>query len=171
MLPAWPSARTAGGSSREAVTRREVWDAATGQETLTLKGHGGGICGVAFSPDGRRIVAASGEVVDKPGSSRFGTRRRARKRSRSRDTPAMFPAWPSAPTAGGSSRRRGQFGKLTELKVWDAATGEETLTLKGHTASVDSVAFSPDGRRIVSRQLGQHAEDMGRRDGPGNAHA
>jgi WD40 repeat protein len=32
------------------------------------------------------------------------------------------------------------------VKVWDAATGQETLTLEG----ASSVAFSPDGRRIVS---------------------
>ena len=36
------------------------------------------------------------------------------------------------------------------LKVWDATTGQETLTLKGHTDGVRSVAFSPDGKRIVS---------------------
>ena len=36
------------------------------------------------------------------------------------------------------------------VKVWDAATGQETLTLKGHTGAVTSVAFSPDGKRIVS---------------------
>ena len=36
------------------------------------------------------------------------------------------------------------------VKVWDAATGKEMLTLKGHTIAVASVAFSPDGRRIVS---------------------
>ena len=34
--------------------------------------------------------------------------------------------------------------------MWDAETGKETLTLKGHTSSVYSVAFSPDGRRIVT---------------------
>ena len=28
--------------------------------------------------------------------------------------------------------------------------GQETLTLKGHTGVVRSVAFSPDGKRIVS---------------------
>ena len=28
--------------------------------------------------------------------------------------------------------------------------GQETLTLKGHSQSVTSVSFSPDGKRIVS---------------------
>ena len=38
------------------------------------------------------------------------------------------------------------------MKVWDAANGREvvTLTLKGHTGSVKSVAFSTDGKRLVS---------------------
>ncbi len=36
------------------------------------------------------------------------------------------------------------------MKVWDAWTGQETLTLKGHTGPVTSVAFSPDGQRIAS---------------------
>jgi WD40 repeat protein len=36
------------------------------------------------------------------------------------------------------------------VRVWDGATGHETLTLRGHTAVVSSVAVSPDGKRIVS---------------------
>jgi WD40 repeat protein len=36
------------------------------------------------------------------------------------------------------------------LKLWDAQTGQEILTLKGHSDRVWSVAFSPDGKRIVS---------------------
>ena len=36
------------------------------------------------------------------------------------------------------------------LKVWDAQTGQETFTLKGHSDIVSSVSFSPDGKRIVS---------------------
>ena len=34
------------------------------------------------------------------------------------------------------------------LKVWDAQTGRETLTLNGD--QVQGVSFSPDGKRIVS---------------------
>ena len=32
------------------------------------------------------------------------------------------------------------------MKVWDAETGQEILTLKGHVEAVRAVAFSHDGR-------------------------
>jgi DNA-binding SARP family transcriptional activator len=34
--------------------------------------------------------------------------------------------------------------------VWDASTGEELLTLSGHSGRVASVAFSPDGSRLAT---------------------
>jgi hypothetical protein len=36
------------------------------------------------------------------------------------------------------------------VRVWDALTGEEKHVLNGHTDSVNSVAFSSDGSRVVS---------------------
>jgi WD40 repeat protein len=36
------------------------------------------------------------------------------------------------------------------VRVWDADSGTELRTLKGHTSLVQSVGFSPDGTRIVS---------------------
>jgi WD40 repeat protein len=36
------------------------------------------------------------------------------------------------------------------VRVWDAVTGKESCTLEGHKAGVGSVAFSHDGKRIVS---------------------
>ena len=36
------------------------------------------------------------------------------------------------------------------LKLWDAATGPELATLKGHTALVNCACFSPDGKRLAS---------------------
>src|SRR5262249_44742112 len=36
------------------------------------------------------------------------------------------------------------------VRVWDAATGQELLSLKGHRTEVFRVAYSPDGRRLAS---------------------
>jgi WD40 repeat protein len=37
-----------------------------------------------------------------------------------------------------------------EVKVWDAASGRQLVTLRGHTGPVYCVAFSPDGKRLVT---------------------
>ena len=36
------------------------------------------------------------------------------------------------------------------MKVWDAQSGQELLTLDGHISGVNGVAFSPDGHRLAS---------------------
>ena len=36
------------------------------------------------------------------------------------------------------------------MKIWNAATGDVEQTLAGHSSFVWSVAFSPDGSKIVS---------------------
>jgi WD40 repeat protein/tRNA A-37 threonylcarbamoyl transferase component Bud32 len=39
------------------------------------------------------------------------------------------------------------------VRVWDAATGQETLVFFGHKDVLTSIAFSPDGKHIVSASL------------------
>jgi eukaryotic-like serine/threonine-protein kinase len=36
------------------------------------------------------------------------------------------------------------------VKLWDRVTGQERLTLRGHTASILLVAFSPESRTLVT---------------------
>ena len=39
------------------------------------------------------------------------------------------------------------------MKIWDAVSGQLSRTFAGHTSRVMSVAFTPDGKRIVSGGL------------------
>jgi WD40 repeat protein len=43
------------------------------------------------------------------------------------------------------------YGSVT---VWETASGEPALTLRGDPAGVDSLAFSPDGRRLATGSSG-----------------
>ena len=37
-------------------------------------------------------------------------------------------------------------------RIWDAESGEELVTLSGHTGRVYSAVYSPDGRLCAHRQ-------------------
>jgi WD40 repeat protein len=52
--------RLASGSDDQTV---KLWDAETGQETLTIKGHTGRVTDLKFSPDGKRLAASSDQTV------------------------------------------------------------------------------------------------------------
>ena len=53
------------------------------------------------------------------------------------------------------------------VRIWDTATGTARGTLKGHSSSVNAVAFSPDGQLLAScsndRRL--HGQALGRKNG------
>ena len=110
-----------------------VWDAETGQELYSLKGHASQVTSVAFSPDGSRLASASRDGTVKVWDATTSQEARA---------------VPGGILSPDGKHLAGTVGN--EVKVWDTQTGRETLTLTGHTGRVQSVAFSPDGRRLVS---------------------
>ena len=36
------------------------------------------------------------------------------------------------------------------VRLWDIATGQNTITLTGHTGAVSAIAYAPDGRTIAT---------------------
>ena len=51
----------------------KIWDAKTGQELFTLTDHDGSVNSAACSPDGQRIVTASGDNTAKVWETQTGT--------------------------------------------------------------------------------------------------
>jgi WD40 repeat protein len=49
-----------------------------------------------------------------------------------------------------ATRRLASASYDSAVKAWDTTSGQEVLTLNGHTVPVVSVAFSADGRRLAS---------------------
>ena len=96
-------------------------------------------------------VVQPGRVADRHRESRqdgegLGREDVVPRSSPSRGTPVPSRRRRSARTARGSSPASDD----KTAKVWDATSGAEVLTLKGHTGCVRSASFSPDGSRVVT---------------------
>lgn len=119
-----------------------VWDANTGQVTLTLKGHWHAVTSASFSPNGRRILTGSWDNTAKVWDAGTGKVMLTLKGNISGGiNSAMF-------SPDGRRILTASYDKTT--RVWDANTGKVMLTLKGHTDSVVSAVFAPDGKKIVT---------------------
>jgi eukaryotic-like serine/threonine-protein kinase len=134
----------------------QVWEPAAGKEVRSLRpapAFGSSYLAlgvVAFSPDGKRLAAASSNALD--------IHQRAEVVVWDADTGEVLTrmAGHSAPVSGLSFTPDGQRlasaswdinrGAVGEVKLWDVATGTEILTLRGHVA----VDFSPDGRFLAA---------------------
>ena len=79
-------------------------------------------------------------------SSRSGTRRRGNSRSTSRATRNQCRAVAFSP----DGKRIAAAGFDGTLRILDAATGREMLTIFAHNSPVTGVTFSPDGYRLAS---------------------
>ncbi|MCG7852084.1 MAG: DUF4062 domain-containing protein [Methanosarcinaceae archaeon] len=112
---------------------------AGGALTRTMEGKYGPIVAVALTPDGRRAVSSSGEVLSvwdiESGVEQFTFKSNEGILS-------------VAVTSDGCRALSGHMDKT--IKVWDIETGVEIDTLKGHSDWVNSVAVTPDGRLAVS---------------------
>jgi WD40 repeat protein len=144
--------RLASGTGDQHQGEVKVWDAATGQETLTLKGDTGGVTDVAFSPDGKLLAGATwGSVMVWDAATGQETLTLNRQFSRIlSDEEGMCSNNSVAFSPDGKRLASGSYDG--SIKVWDAQTGRETLTLKergGARQFGKSVAFSPDGRRLA----------------------
>jgi hypothetical protein len=121
----------------------KVWDARSGKELLSLKGHTEDVTSVAISPDGKHIVSGSWDSTVKVWDARSGKDLLTLKGHTGLVTSVAISPDGTRIVSGS------QDGTV---KMWDARSGNDLLSLKGHSNRVSSVAISPDSTRIFAQE-------------------
>jgi WD40 repeat protein/tRNA A-37 threonylcarbamoyl transferase component Bud32 len=143
---------------------RAIWDASTGAMVSLARAHGHEV--EASSPDGTRLVTSTDGIHPAASvltvwdatvleeSLPLTTRTGAQIQS---FFVTFSPDGKQVATGGEGMRivkiqgekAAEEIGK-GELRIWDAATGQELRTLKGHKERVSQAQFSPTGKLLVS---------------------
>ena len=64
--------------------------------------------------------------------------------------PSTMNADDKGPSAGTPDSKRNAVGDDKAIRIFDAATGKEVIRIAAHTGKVTALAFSPDGKLLVS---------------------
>jgi WD40 repeat protein len=122
------------------------WRQQTQLHLRTLLGHRGRVQGLAFSPDGRRLVSGSEDQTAVVWDLSTGHKR------------VTFTGHISQPQSPGitsiawspNGRQIVSVGGEGVARVWSPADGRELFVLRGHQARSAPIAFSPNGDRILT---------------------
>jgi WD40 repeat protein len=123
-----------------------IWDATTGRKLQDLAGHTADVFHIEFSSDGSRMATVSPDGTAKVWDAFTGKELLTLDQG-SDAVPYWVAFHPNGSRIAVANTRGSNEGWVS---VWDVMTGEMLFTLPDQNAFVNSVAFSPDGTRMIT---------------------
>ncbi len=123
----------------------KLWDPARAKELRTLEEHTACVSTLAFDGSGRRLVSGSHDRLVKTWDPSAGTCLLTLNEAAPNWGEGMFAI---AVSADGTRIAAGGQGR--SVRVWNATNGDLVWQAEGHTDRINSLAFDPRGRWLVS---------------------
>jgi WD40 repeat protein len=137
-----------------------IWDGNSYAQLRVLRGHEDSIASVAFSPDSQRIVSTSSDKTVRVWDAENGTQLLAFYGHKDDVNTANFSPDGKRIASGSGIWVRLQEWDISDdvtghtwdctVRLWDPDNGKEHAILQGHDSGICSLAFSPDGNRLVT---------------------
>jgi len=137
--------------TRMTVGEATLWNVENVQNSKTFTGHGKSVTVVRLSPDAGTALTGGDDGTVILWDVKTGQKTRTLRVAQDRVMAAAFsPDGRRILTSGYPGNFTGRRPKPGTAILWDLGTGKAVQTFRGHMGAVYSVAFSPDGIRIVT---------------------
>jgi WD40 repeat protein len=157
-----PDGKQIASGSQDTTVR--LWDVETGRELATLRGHTKGVSSVRLSPDGKRVASAEYTDVIKIWDLTTGKEMANLKKGTEVMTiPAAHGDWVLYVAYSPDGKYIVSCGgRDPRIRIWDAATGQETMRLRTSGRWMEYVDYDSSGKYILSGGMdnGIHIWDL-----------
>jgi WD40 repeat protein len=126
----------------------QVWNTTEGAALISFSGHTRDVFSVQYSPDGATLATAAEDGTVRLWDVTTGTEVRRFTLAASERAYSIAFSPDGLLIAAGVSQGFGD--EVGMLAVWDAVTGDLLTTVRAHNGRIRALAFSQDGRAIIS---------------------